>query len=134
MEQAVLKTQSYFSSNDISKDVVDSAFYVYKQMGTGILESVYEECLCYTLEKRQIPFERQKPISVFMDGQDMGIAFKADVIVDNCLILEIKSVEKLNDVHTAQLLNYMRLSGIKTGFLMNFNERMFKDGIRRFML
>ncbi len=134
MEQAVLKTQSYFSSNDISKDVVDSAFYVYKQMGTGLLESVYEECLCYTLEKRQIPFERQKPISVFMDGQDMGIAFKADVIVDNCLILEIKSVEKLNDVHTAQLLNYMRLSGIKTGFLMNFNERMFKDGIRRFML
>ena len=134
MEQAVLKTQSYFSSNDISKDVVDSAFYVYKQMGIGLLESVYEECLCYTLEKRQIPFERQKPISVFMDGQDMGIAFKADVIVDNCLILEIKSVEKLNDVHTAQLLNYMRLSGIKTGFLMNFNERMFKDGIRRFML
>jgi len=69
-----------------------------------------------------------------MDGQDMGIAFKADVIVDNCLILEIKSVEKLNDVHSSQLLNYMRLSGIKTGLLINFNERMFKDGIRRFML
>jgi GxxExxY protein len=103
-------------------------------MGIGLLESVYEECLCYTLEKRQISFERQKPISVFMDGQDMGIAFKADVIVDNCLILEIKSVEKLNDVHSSQLLNYMRLSGIKTGLLINFNERMFKDGIRRFML
>lgn len=134
MEKVALKAKSYFNSNDISKDVVDSAFYVYKQMGIGLLESVYEECLCYTLEKRQIPFERQKPISVFMDGQDMGIAFKADVIVDSCLILEIKSVEKLNDTHTSQLLNYMRLSGIKTGLLINFNERMFKDGIRRFML
>ena len=122
------------NENELAESVLEISFQIHRKWDPGLLESVYEECLCYTLEKRQIPFERQKPISVFMDGQDMGIAFKADVIVDNCLILEIKSVEKLNDVHTAQLLNYMRLSGIKTGFLMNFNERMFKDGIRRFML
>lgn len=126
--------QSHISSDDISKEVLDSAFYVYKQMGVGLMESVYHQCLCSVLKKRGIPFESEKEIHVFMDGEDMGIGFKADIVIDNSLILELKSVDQLNDRHAAQIMNYMRLSGMRTGLLINFNQKMFKDGIKRFVI
>lgn len=129
-----VKKQSHFSEDDLSRQVVDVAYCVHQKMGVGLLESVYEEAFCYLLEKRNIPFERQKGIHAFIDGHDLGLSFKADIVISDEIIIELKSVDKVNENHVAQLMNYMRLSGIQTGFLINFNEQYFKEGIRRFVI
>lgn len=131
--ESVIK-QSHFSENDLSRQVVDVAYYVHQQMGVGLLESVYEEAMCYVLEQRNIPFERQKAIKASIDGHILDISFKADIIIRNEIIIELKSVDKLNENHVAQLMNYMRLSKTHTGLLINFNEKYFKEAIRRFVI
>jgi GxxExxY protein len=120
--------------DELSRKVVDSLFYVHQQLGAGLLESVYEECLGITLKKRQIPFERQVTMPIEFDGCTIPNAYKIDIIVDNKIILELKAVEKTLPVHEAQILTYMKLSKIRTGFLINFNTKLVKDGIKRFKL
>lgn len=130
----MLHPQSHISANDISKDVVDTAWHVHQQLGPGLLESAYEECLCLSLTKRNIPFLRQIAMPVFFEEQKIDIGYRIDLLVDNKIIIELKSVEKFIPLHEAQILTYMKLSGIKTGLLINFNTKYFKEGIKRLVL
>ncbi len=120
--------------DELSRQVVDSIFYVHKNLGAGLLESAYEECLSLVLIKRGIPFKRQVLMPIKFDGNIIPNAYKIDMVVDNNIIIELKAVEKILPVHEAQILTYLKLSCIQTGFLVNFNTKLIKDGIKRFRL
>ncbi|MEZ5814871.1 MAG: GxxExxY protein [Alphaproteobacteria bacterium] len=126
--------KSHIDDNDVSKIVVDCAFHVHKQLGAGLLENAYEECFCILLDKQNIPFKRQVTMPLVFENQKIDIGYRIDVLVNDELVVELKAVEKLIPLHHAQLMTYMRLSKIKTGLLINFNTKMFKDGIKRFVL
>ena len=119
------------SENDLSKIIVNTCFTVHRGMGPGLFESVYEEILCYELKKAGLSIERQKGIPVYWDSLKMDIGFKADIIVEKKVILELKSVEEISRVHQKQLLTYLRLTKMKLGLLVNFNEELIKNGIQR---
>lgn len=119
------------SENEIAKKIVDVCLKIHKLLGPGLLESVYEEVLAYELGKMGFPLVRQTGIPVTYESVRMDIGFKADIIVDNLVIIEIKSVEKLLPVHKKQLLTYLKLTGKKLGLLINFNEHLIKNGIVR---
>jgi GxxExxY protein len=117
--------------NDLAKVTVDAAFQVHTQLGPGLLESVYEVVLAHELEKRGHKVQRQVAISVIYDGIRFDEGFRADLIVDGILIVELKSVEKVAPVHKKQLLTYLRLTNTRLGLLINFGENLIKDGIFR---
>ena len=119
------------TENDLSKRFLDIAFKVHTALGPGLLESAYENIICYELEKNNIPFQRQIDVPIHYDGQKFSNAFRADLILDNKVIIELKSVECMNDVHKKQLLTYLKLTGLKLGLLININEKHLKDGIIR---
>ena len=119
------------TENDIAKLVVDLCFKIHSTYGPGLFESVYEKIFCYEWNKINIPYTRQSGIKVIHDGVDMGIGFIPDIIIVNKVILELKSVENLADVHHKQLLTYLKLSNKKLGLLINFNESSLKDSIVR---
>ena len=121
----------YMTENEISKIVVDLCFKIHKQYGAGLFESVYEEIFCYEWNKMELPLVRQKGIKVIHDGVDMGIGFIPDLIVCDKVILELKSVETLVEVHYKQLLTYLKLTNLKLGLLINFKIPLIKDGIHR---
>ena len=117
--------------NELSKIVVDCIFKVHKNLGPGLLESAYEECLFYELSKRNLNIERQKPLPLFYETIRMEIGYRLDFLIDNKVVIEVKAVEALNDVHKAQVITYLKLSGTKLAFLVNFNVVLIKDGIKR---
>ena len=117
--------------NYLSRESVDICFRIHKEFGPGLFESVYEELFCYELKKRGLEFDRQKGISLIYDDINMGLAFIPDVIVGKKVIVEIKSVEKLADVHYKQVLTYLRIADLRLGLLINFNENLIKHGIHR---
>jgi GxxExxY protein len=119
------------TENEISRIVVDICFHLHKQYGPGLFESVYEEIICYELKEKNIVFTRQQPIPVIHKEIKMEIGFRADVIVENKVILELKSVENLNPVHYKQLQTYLKLTDMKLGLLINFHTELIKDGITR---
>jgi GxxExxY protein len=119
------------NENELSKIVVDCIFKVHKNIGPGLLESAYEECLFYELSKTGLLVERQKPLPLFYETIKMEIGYRLDFLVDNKLVIEVKAVEALNDVHKAQVITYLKLSGCKLGLLVNFNVVLIKDGIKR---
>ncbi|MBS1556277.1 MAG: GxxExxY protein [Bacteroidetes bacterium] len=119
------------TENELSKIIVDACFQVHRELGPGLFESVYEECLYYELVQRGLLVERQKEIPVFYKEVKMEIAFRADLIVEKKVIVEIKSQEGIAPVHQKQLLTYLRLTDTKLGLLVNFNEALIKDGIQR---
>ncbi len=119
------------NENEISKLVVNSAFQVHKKLGPGLLESVYEEILYFELNKLKLKYDRQKVIPVIWDELKLELAFRADLIVENKVIIEIKSVENIAPVHPKQLLTYLKLTGCKLGLLINFNQPVIKTGITR---
>ena len=119
------------SENEISKVVVDLCFRIHRQYGAGLFESVYEEIFCYEWNKLGMPFIRQKGVKVVHEGIDMGIGFVPDLIVCNKVIIELKSVEVLAEVHYKQLLTYLRITNLILGLLINFNVPLIKDGIHR---
>ena len=121
------------TENEISKIVVDLCFKIHKQYGPGLFESVYEEIFCYEWNKLELQFVRQKGIKVIHDGIDMGIGFIPDIVVCNKVILELKSVESLAEVHYKQLLTYLKLTDLKLGLLINFNVPLIKNGIHRIL-
>ena len=110
---------------------MNCAFAVHKALGPGLLESVYERALAIELKESGLFFERQREIPVRYKGRVIEKAFYADIIVENKVILELKSVQRLESVHAKQLLTYLKLSGVKLGFLINFNEELLKNGIKR---
>ena len=125
------RAQRHFKENEISGMLIDIFIKIHSQLGPGLLESVYEEVICYELKKRQLHFKRQQAIGVMYDEVKMDIGFRADIIVENKVIIEIKSVETIAPVHYKQILTYLRLCNIKLGLLVNFNVSLVKDGIKR---
>ena len=119
------------TENDVARIILDYAFYIHRQIGPGLLESVYEEILAFELSERSLLTKGQFPFSVVYEGQHMNLGFRADLIVDEKVIVEIKSIEALAPVHKKQVLTYLRLTGLKLGLLINFNEALLKDGIVR---
>ena len=119
------------TENEISKIAVDICFKIHQQYGPGLFESVYEEIFCYELSKAGISFTRQMGVPLIHDQIKMDIGFRADIIIDNKVILELKSIEALAPVHFKQLLTYLKLTDIKLGLLINFNVNLIKDGIHR---
>lgn len=117
--------------NELAKIALDICFKIHKLYGPGLFESVYEEIFCYELSKTQLHFEKQKPIPVIHETIKLEAGFRADVIVENKLLIELKSVEKLAEVHYKQVQTYLRLADIKLGLLVNFNVSLLKDGIKR---
>ena len=111
--------------------VIDAAFEVYRRWGPGLLESVYELAMLIELEERGIKAEKEVEVPVYYRGRNLGIGFRADIIVEDCLLLELKSVEEFAPIHMAQVINYLKLLKFKRGYLLNFNKKFLKDGIRR---
>jgi len=123
--------QDIARENELSKMVLDICFRIHKLYGPGLFESVYEEMVCYELEKSGIYFERQKAIPLIHETIKLDAGFRADVIVEKILLIEFKSVEALADVHYKQVQTYLKLSELKLGLLINFNSALLKDGIKR---
>ena len=119
------------TENEIAKVVVDAAFHIHVKLGPGLLESVYETVLAYELERRGLQVVRQQPIPVVYDHLKFDEGFRADLIVEDLLIVELKSVETIHPVHKKQLLTYLRLADRRLGLLINFGEALIKDGITR---
>ena len=119
--------------NEIATKVMDAAFTVHREMGAGLLESVYEECMFDALNDLHLKTERQKLIPVKFRNKILKCGYRADLIVENKILIELKSVEKVTNIHQAQIINYLKLSNIKIGFLINFNVPLLKDGLKRFV-
>jgi GxxExxY protein len=115
----------------IAKDVVDASIKLHMALGPGLLESVYMVILQKKLEERGYQVEREKPIPVEFEGVHFEMGFRADLVIDSCFIVELKSVEKLAPVHGKQLLTYLKLTGNRLGLLINFGDVLLKDGIKR---
>lgn len=117
--------------NEISKMIFDCALNVHKSLGPGLLESAYEGCLFYELKKAGLNVEKQKPLPLVYEEVKLEVGYRIDLIVANKVIIEVKAVEALNDVHLAQVLTYLKLSNCKLGLLINFNVTLIKNGMRR---
>jgi GxxExxY protein len=116
-----------------SGQVVDAAMRVHSALGPGLLESAYEACLAYELRKRGLRVRRQVAMPIVYDGVTMELAYRADLLVDGVVLVELKTVAKLIPIHEAQLLSYLKLSGLRLGLLINFHELQLKNGIKRLM-
>ncbi len=119
---------------ELSGKIRGAAIEVHRELGPGLLESAYEECLCFELTQLGIPFRRQVPLPVTYKGTQLNCDYKIDILVDDKILLELKSVDVLLPIHEAQILTYLKLSGCKLGLLINFNVPLMKDGIKRFVL
>ena len=119
------------TENEIGKALIGCAMSVHSGLGPGLLESAYEGCLAYELGKRDIIFRRQVLLPVHYDGEQIDSGYRLDLLVDEKVVIEIKAVEKLNDLHRAQLLTYLKLGDYKLGYLLNFNTLRMRDGIVR---
>ena len=118
----------------IGRDIVDSSFKIHTTLGPGLLESAYEACLAYELENRGYTIERQKPQSIQYESLTIETAYRLDIVVNDSVIIELKSVEEILQVHKAQLLTYLRFSKITLGYLINFYTPLIKNGITRMVL
>lgn len=121
-------------ADKLSNQVIGLAIDVHRELGPGLLESAYQQCLAFELSRHEIPFQLEKEVPVQYKEIQLDCGFRADLIVDDCLVLELKAVEKLLPIHEAQLLTYLKLTEIRLGLLINFNVRLLKDGIKRMVL
>lgn len=119
------------NENELSKIVFEAGLKIHRQLGPGLLESAYEECLYYELLKTGLKIERQRALPLVYESVKLDAGYRADLLIENKLIVEIKSVDALNDIHVSQVLTYLKLSGCKLGLLINFNTVLFKEGVNR---
>ena len=117
--------------NQLSSKTIGAAIEVHKALGPGLLESAYEKCLCHELKLRGLSFENQKPLPLFFKGKEINCGYRLDIVVDNAIILELKSCEKIEPIHKAQLLTYLKISGLPLGLVLNFKVPVMRDGIVR---
>ena len=120
--------------DSLTESVIGFAIEVHRTLGPGLLESAYQECLCYELKANAIAFGRQVALPVIYKTVKLDCGYRMDLVVDNLLVVELKTVEKILPIHEAQLLTYLRLSGMRTGLLLNFNTAVLKNGIKRMVL
>ena len=118
----------------LSRNVVDAGLQVHKALGPGLLESAYEHCLAFELGVRGISLRRQAALPIHYKGVQIDASYRLDLLVEEALVVEVKSVDRLMPLHEAQLLTYLKLSGCRLGLLMNFNVSLFKQGLRRLVL
>lgn len=116
----------------LCKEIADCVYKIHKELGPGLLEKIYEACLCHELRKRNIPFRRQARLPFLYDGISFDEGLQVDIIVDDIVIVELKAVMTVNPVWEAQVISHLKLSGLHVGFLVNFNVVLIRDGIRRF--
>ena len=128
------KMKNYLQFDELSKKVIGCAIEVHRELGPGLLESAYEQCLAHELGLKGIPFELQKTMPVQYKGLLIDCGYRLDLFIDERLIVELKSVAIIDPIHEAQILTYLKLAKIKTGLLINFNVSLLKDGIKRFVL
>ena len=119
------------NENELSKIIIDAGLKVHRQLGMGLYETVYEQCLDFELKNRGLMVERQRFLSINYEGMKVENAFKIDLLIENKVVVEIKAQEILTDFNAAQLLNYLKLGNYKLGLLLNFNSKLFKTGIKR---
>ncbi len=117
--------------NQLSSKIIGAAIEVHKTIGPGLLESAYEECLCHELNLRNLHFGRQVPVPISYKGKKLDCGYRIDLIVEKMIILELKAIEKIEPIHMAQLLTYLKLSNISLGLLLNFNVPVMREGIIR---
>ena len=118
--------------DDLSETIIGAAIAVHRALGPGLLEAPYEECLCHELQKRGLKFERQKPLPLVYEAVKLSCAYRMDIVVEHAIVIEIKSVTQLDRVHEAQLISYLKLSGLHLGLMFNFNVRnLMRDGFMR---
>jgi GxxExxY protein len=118
-------------ANLVAKEVVDAAIAVHRTLGPGLIESVYRVCLCHELSKRGLAFQFEQDLPVVYDGVRLESGLRPDIIVEQCVIVETKAVEKMHPVYEAQILTYLKLTGCRLGLLIDFNVKLLKDGIQR---
>ena len=121
-------------NNDLTGQIIGSAIEVHKALGPGLLESAYEECLCHEFDLRGISYKRQHAISVQYKGAKLDCGYRIDLLIDNRVILELKSVDCLEPIHEAQILTYLKLTDLKVGLVINFNVPVLRDGVKRLIL
>lgn len=117
--------------NELTEKIIGSAIKVHRELGPGLLESAYETCLAFELSDTGLMVERQKSLPVIYRGIHLECGYRLDLVVEEKVILELKTVEKLSTIHSAQLLSYLKLSGLKIGLLMNFHSQLLKNGVQR---
>ncbi|MFW6042988.1 MAG: GxxExxY protein [Marinilabiliaceae bacterium] len=120
--------------NELTEEIIGCAIEVHKNLGPGMLESSYEECLCYELLLAGLIFERQKQVPIKYKSITLDCGYRIDILIENRVLVELKAVETLNEVHEAQTLTYMNFADIETGLLINFNTKLLKHGIKRFKI
>ena len=121
-------------TDNIASKIVNAAFKVHKSLGPGLLETVYEVCFCYELDKAGVRYKRQVPVPINYEGMAFDAAFRLDVFVEDLIICELKAVESMHPVFEAQLLSYLKLTNRNLGFLINFNVPLIKNGLKRMAL
>ena len=119
--------------NEVTERVIGCAIEVHKSLGPGLLESAYEECTCYELTEAGLVVRRQVPLPVVYKGVKLDCGYRIDAVVEEVVVLEFKTVERLLPIHEAQLLSYLKLTGLKVGLLINFHVPVLKDGLKRLM-
>ena len=117
--------------NQLSSKIIGAAIEVHKVLGPGLLESAYEKCLCHELKLRGLPFDNQKSLPLVFKGEEIDCGYRLDIVVGSAIILELKSCEKIEPIHKAQLLTYLKLSDLTLGLILNFNVPVMRDGIAR---
>ena len=130
-KHGVSQRKNGMKENEISKIIIGCAIEVHKQLGPGLLESAYQECLFYELKQAGLEVQKEKPMPIVYKEVKLDHGYRIDLLVENKVVVEIKSVEELNDVHTAQVLTYLKLGNYKLGLLLNFHVSVLKDGIKR---
>jgi GxxExxY protein len=123
-----------YPNDQLTERIIGFAIEVHRHLGPGLLESAYEECLCYELSENALVFRRQVPLPVVYKSVRLDCGYRMDIVVNDRVIIELKTVERLMPIHDAQVLTYMKLSRIPTGLLLNFNTAVLREGIRRLML
>ena len=119
------------TENELSNKIIGLAIKVHQGLGPGLLEKAYQECLCYKLEEAGLKVEKEKPMPLVFEGVKLECGYRIDLLVENKVVIELKSVVELNDIHLAQTLTYLKLGKYKLGLLINFNVKLLKSGIKR---
>ncbi|HOB83848.1 MAG TPA: GxxExxY protein [Bacteroidales bacterium] len=119
------------TENELSNIIIGLAIEVHKSLGPGLLENAYKECLYYKIMQTGFKVEKEKPMPLIFEEVKLDCGYRIDILVENKVVIEVKSVEALNDIHLAQTLTYLKLGNFKLGLLINFNELLLKDGIKR---
>jgi len=120
-------------TNDLAYKIIGCAYKVHRELGAGLLESAYEACLCYELSKEDISYEKQKELPIIYIGQKLDAGYRIDILVEDSIVLELKSVDQLLPIHSAQIMTYLKLSKKHLGLLINFNSTNLQNGIRRYV-